>query len=206
MGIWSFYNTHTHKEQNVKSEQMLGLRPWEEKLYYYYALIHIPITVLVDSSVVVPERWQLLPSLVKFHVEQNNDYLLYEKPALLQLFVWLELVVQLPLFFYFAHQFRQLWRLRETKALVGDDKSVSHELVSRSRALRRYLFIYGVNASMTTLWCIYMVCVHGYYPYTRPGSGTDFRVAGSRLSQGDRLSLVLVYLPTFLLPARLMFL
>ncbi|KAL3228479.1 putative membrane protein [Nakaseomyces bracarensis] len=174
------------------------LRSWEEKLYYYYSLVHIPITVLIDSSVVVPEKFQLLPGLVRFHVEQNHDYLLYEKPAVLRCFVWLELIVQLPLFVYFAWEFRQLWSLRgQDKKLAKDGvvSDVGSQIESRTRRLYRLLYLYGVNAASTTLWCIYMVCMHGYYPAT-----------GEPLSTPDLVNLVFVYLPTFIIPARLIFL
>lgn len=175
------------------------LRSWEEKLYYYYSLVHIPITILIDSSVVLPLSWQLWPALVDFHVRQNNDYLLFERPLLLQIFVLIELVVQLPMFVYFAYEFRKIWALRT----LPEDKNVKMQLSTRTRRLYKYLMIYGINASFTTLWCIYKVCTYGYYPYTQE---IPHRVAGLPLTTQDTINLVMVYLPTFLIPARLMFL
>ncbi|KTB22267.1 putative membrane protein [Nakaseomyces glabratus] len=171
-----------------------SLSVFEENFYYYYCLVHIPITVLVDSSVAVPDKWVLLPGLVQWHIRQNNDFLLYEKPMWLQLFVWWELVFQLPLFFYFAHQFKKIWALRSK-----DTKNAKAERASTKKSLYLWLRVYGLNAALTTWICIVVILYRGYYPFTLDAS----RIAGTKLEVRDTLALMGLYLPTFLLPLRL---
>lgn len=73
---------------------------FKDKLYTAYFLLHIPTTLLIDSSVVIPSKWQwsFTKTIVDFHVSTNNDRFLVEKPLWLQYFVWWELVFQTPMF------------------------------------------------------------------------------------------------------------
>lgn len=159
----------------------------ERKFYYYYFLLHIPITLLIDSSVVVPPEYHPASKLVEWHIAQNNDFLLWEKPNWLYWFVVIELVVQLPLFAKFA------LALRPSQATNSQEKD---EKVEKESKLNRWLRIYGLNASFTTLICMITIWQRGYRPFfpTQP------------LQIDEKIQLLLVYLPTFLIPLRLCFL
>lgn len=170
---------------------MGGLSYYEQVFYYCYFIIHIPITVAIDSYGVIPPSYHPASKLVEWHIRQNNDFLMFEKPTWLFWFIVIELVVQLPLFFYFIKAFRSIW---SANASTKDQKSQLHE---RKSTLYRWLRIYGVNASVTTLICIITVFQRGYYP--------DALGAQLPMSFSDKMSLVSVYLPTFLIPLRLSF-
>ncbi len=63
--------------------------------------MHIPITILIDSALVIPpeNRFSLQKTILDFHIQQNNDVLLINPPSWLVLFGWIEMVFQLPTFF-----------------------------------------------------------------------------------------------------------
>ncbi|QLL31773.1 hypothetical protein HG536_0B06410 [Torulaspora globosa] len=166
---------------------MPKLQGFQRSLYYYYFLLHIPITLLIDSQVVIPERYHPASALFRWHIAQNNDFLLQEKPTWLYNFVLIELVLQLPLFFYFANG------LRPTQATTDQTKLAKAAASSKEKNLYRWLRIYGWNASLSTLICMITIYQRGYYPSTPLVP----------LVYEDKIRLILVYLPTFLLPLRL---
>lgn len=109
-----------------------------DKFYLWYFLVHIPITLLVDASLVIPREY--LPSislkLLELHISTNKDFLLVQLPLWLQAFGAVELFFQLPLF------------------VIG-----AYCLYIKSRAIYPYMLLYGFNASFTTAICI----VHVFY-------------------------------------------
>lgn len=127
---------------------MAGFSTFKIQFLYYYFLLHIPITLLIDSAVIIPPRLRMAGWLLSKHIELNNDFLLWDRPMWLQAFVMLELVVQLPLFFRFVKQLYQNY------------------------IDRRSLKLYGALASTTTLVCIGAI-LEGHYP----GSSIPLSVA-----------------------------
>lgn len=174
-----------------KLERLTMLSPFEQSFYYYYFLVHIPVAIFIDSSVVVPERYQLIPKLVQWHIKQNNDFLLYEKPTWLRWFVIFELAVQVPAFFWFVTKFKQLWSLQD-KDEGKESKAAYHKC---SKNLNKWLRLYGLKASLTTLICMIVIWQRAYYPFG------DF----AEMSMQDKLKLISVYSTTFLTPLRLCF-
>ncbi|KAK6198027.1 transmembrane protein 6/97 [Scheffersomyces amazonensis] len=106
-----------------------------DTFYLAYYIIHIPITILIDSSIIVPTKYLLPVSqhILDFHISTNHDFLLVEKPLWFKISGLLELTFQLPLFFYLAWS---LWNNR---------KSINYYVFS---------IIYGFNAAFTTLLCL----------------------------------------------------
>lgn len=165
----------------------MGLKRCEWSFYYYYFIIHIVITVCIDSFVVFSDGHPF-QKLIGWHIAQNNDFLLWERPSWLYWFVVFELIFQLPLFFIFAKVARNEvndWDREEGKARSFE----------RIRRWSPWLRAYGYNASLTSLACIIAVIVRGYYP----GSPSI------PLSNLDKTKLVSFYAPTFLIPLRLIF-
>ncbi|AGO10992.1 AaceriAFR508Wp [[Ashbya] aceris (nom. inval.)] len=161
----------------------------EQKFYYFYFLIHIPITVFVDSSVVFPQAFQLAPRLVNWHISRNNDFLLQEKPAWLWWFIVVELVFQLPFFLFITRRFVQLWKL----TFYGGEESKPMQF-QLWRIMAGGLRLYGLNASLTTLMCLWAIWSRGYYPAT-----------GLPMALADKAKLSMLYVPYFLIPLRLVF-
>lgn len=104
-----------------------------DKFCYYYYLIHIPITLIIDSSVVIPPIFSFQKAIVDFHITTNNDILLTAKPLWFKGFVWIEVLFQLPFFIYSV-----------TKGI-----------------LHVYNVIYGTNAAITTFASILFVIGEG---------------------------------------------
>lgn len=104
-----------------------------DTFYYWYFIIHIPVTLVMDLTMVVPQKWQ--PSwqqaLAAFHINTNKDFLLQEMPLWLQVSAMFELFVQLPIFFIAA------------RALLRNCQKV-YVLMT----------VYGFNAFFTTLLCL----------------------------------------------------
>lgn len=112
-----------------------------DNFYFVYLLLHIPITVLVDSTLVVPPQyqWEISKKLLASHLATNKDFLLVQLPLWLKVFGGFELLFQLPLFFYCAYAIQQQ--------------------VSKSYYV--WMAIYGFNAMLTTLVCMVYVWVEG---------------------------------------------
>lgn len=116
---------------------------WHRKLdlfYFAYFVIHVPVTLLIDSCLIVPLQWQcgLQQRIVQFHIAANHDFLLASLPLWLQVFGLIELTFQLPLFVYGAYK-----------------------LYLRRRDVYPWLMLYGFNASLTTLVCLSYVILQG---------------------------------------------
>ncbi|GEQ66746.1 hypothetical protein JCM33374_g409 [Metschnikowia sp. JCM 33374] len=105
----------------------------KDTFYFWYFVLHIPITVLIDSCLVIPREYRhwVQASLVDFHVQQNKDFLLQNPPLWLQVFGAFELFFQLPVFFIAAYK-----------------------LYAGYRNIHVILCVYGFNASFTTAVCL----------------------------------------------------
>lgn len=111
-----------------------------DTFYYWYFLVHIPITVIMDSCLVIPESHQhwFQTLAVNFHIDFNKDFLLAAPPLWLQVFVFFELLVQLPIFF------------------------VAPVLLRRNNSkIYLVMTVYGFNAFLTTLVCLVYVLAKG---------------------------------------------
>lgn len=111
-----------------------------DTLYWWYFITHIPITILMDSCIVLSPQNQftLSKKLLEIQIVQNKDFLLATSPLWLKVFGLIELGFQLPFFFYVLK-------------LMRDNNP------------KRYLLscIYGFNASLTTLVCLLYVYIEG---------------------------------------------
>lgn len=81
-------------------------------LYFVYFVQHAVVTVLIDSTVIIPPKHQfgIQSTLANFHIESNKDLLLLARPVWLQSYIWLEILFQLPLFLigpYFLYKGKQ---------------------------------------------------------------------------------------------------
>lgn len=111
-----------------------------DKFYFAYFLLHIPITLLIDSCLVIPREYRLdiQNQLADFHISTNKDFLLADPPLWLQIFGVFELFFQLPFFAVGACGLWQQWR----SIYVG-------------------LTVYGFNAFLTTLVCLVYIEAEG---------------------------------------------
>lgn len=119
-----------------------------DQVYFWYFLVHIPVTVMIDLCLVIPKeaRWLVQNAMVDFHVDFNSDFLLKNPPLWLQAFGVVELAFQLPFFFVAAwalyHGLRRIWVA---------------------------MCLYGFNASLTTAVCIAYVYAEGAAHELSPG-------------------------------------
>lgn len=106
---------------------------WRDTFYYWYFILHIPITILIDSCLVFPRdsRHWVQNMIVDFHVHFNRDFLLKSPPLWLHVFGIFEVYFQLPVFFIAA------WLLRRG-----------------SKTVYLLMTIYGFNAFFTTVVCL----------------------------------------------------
>lgn len=104
-----------------------------DTFYFWYFVVHIPITILIDLCLVVPpaSRHWVQQLAVKFHIDSNKDFLLQAPPLWLQYFGAFEMFFQLPLFFIAAYG-----------------------LYKRLRKVLVVLIVYGFNAAFTTGACL----------------------------------------------------
>lgn len=162
---------------------------FEQHFYTAYFLVHIPLTIFIDSTICLPPMTDGLKAMIEWHVAENNDFLLLEKPAWFFWMVVVELLFQLPAFPYFIARM-SLFR----GDAPGTSKEEKAARAGKRGTLRTLLRLYGLNASLTSLFCIYVIYERGYYPAT-----------GAPLSAVDCAKLIAYYTPTFLIPLRLCF-
>lgn len=112
-----------------------------DTFYLAYFLVHIPITIFMDSALVVPAEYRFLfaSALLDFHISTNKDFMLVSTPIWLKVFGLFELLFQLPLFFYCS---AKLWEANTRKHWV-------------------YMVLYGFNAAFTTLVCLVYIFAEG---------------------------------------------
>lgn len=152
-----------------------------DTFYFLYFLLHIPITVLVDSALAIPHGHQLSlqKSLIGIQVEQNKDFLLANPPSWLVVFGWIELVVQLPFFVIGSVAlYKSEYDTRSMEVLTNNN-------LQGSTKVYPYLVAYGLEASITTACCLVAIWVQGHE---------------HGLNHIDIISLIGIYLPTFLIP------
>lgn len=104
-----------------------------DKIYAYYFMIHIPISLLVDSAIAVPPEWWLpfQKTLAGIQINDNKDALFAARPIWLQSFVWVEILIQVPFFAWAAGKLLQ----GNERVWVG-------------------MVIYGIEAAITTFACL----------------------------------------------------
>ncbi|XP_047614067.1 sigma intracellular receptor 2 [Phacochoerus africanus] len=151
----------------------LGVRRGLEWLLGFYFLSHIPVTLLVDMQALLPP--DLYPvelrNLCKWYTQEFKDTLLQSPPAWFKAFLFCELVFQLPFFPFATYAF-----------FKGGCKWI-----------RTPAIIYSVH-TMTTL-----------IPILSTFLFEDFSKASCFKGQGpttfhERLFLLSVYIPYFLIP------
>ncbi len=138
--------------------------------YFIYFMIHVPLTLLIDDTFLIPPKYQLSiqKSLYRYQVTHNKDFLASELPIWMKYFVAVELIFQLPVFL----------------ACIGSYlKSGSKKHISRK--LYPYILMYGFNAAFTSFQCL-------VYIYLQASS--------YELSQYETYNLLGLYTPTFLIP------
>jgi hypothetical protein len=116
-----------------------------DKIYFYYFLIHTPITILVDATFAIPIEYQISiqRKLHEFHVTTNKDFLGENSPLWMKIFVIWELIFQLPFFIYGVYDY-----------LKNNQKHYSIHTWPM-------FLLYGFNAGFTTLICLIYVLLDG---------------------------------------------
>lgn len=128
-------------------------------VYFIYFIQHAIVTVLIDSTVVIPREYQLpiQQFLSDFHIESNKDILLLQKPIWLQSYIWLELLFQLPLFIIGPY-----YLLKGIKIKTSNNPFISiltfhfffFLLLIDNKNIYIPMLIYAVEASTTTFACL----------------------------------------------------
>lgn len=119
-----------------KGNKMSGI----DVFYRWYFLIHIPMTAVMDSCLLIKEenRLPIQQFLNDVHISMNKDFLMVDTPLWLKVFGLFELAFQLPLF------------------VIG-----ASMLKSGNKKIYPWMIVYGFNASFTTLVCLVYVWAEG---------------------------------------------
>ncbi|KAH6916062.1 hypothetical protein BKA70DRAFT_1092793 [Coprinopsis sp. MPI-PUGE-AT-0042] len=157
-------------------------------VYFIFFLTHIPATLLLDLQAVYPE-WLVpkdspLRSLAAYYVSMTNDPVIggvagLFGPEFRHSLLWIisfmhvELLVQLPTFFYGAYY---LYHNRKQHILYP------------------LLTFYGASTATTTLPCVLLLL-------TTPSTGSSVaKILGPTLTDSQRMTLIASYVPYFLIP------
>lgn len=109
-----------------------------DKVYFYYFLIHTPITIFMDATIAIPFEYQISiqQKLSTFHITSNKDFLCAKPELWFQLFVIWELIFQLPFFVYGVYDYYQ------------------NDFQFYSKKIWPTFLLYGFNAGFTSLICL----------------------------------------------------
>ncbi|GME81699.1 unnamed protein product [Ambrosiozyma monospora] len=191
-----------------------------DTFYFWFFLLHIPTTILIDSSFLIPSSFKhhhlnissylnidSNPSIItvtsaiessltnflnfqnnilKFHIDQNHDFMALKPPFWLKVFVFFELAFQLPLFFILVFDYLSggngngngngSGKTNTNKANAnskGRDTTEDQDKTSASQTTLTtsnskfsakwwlLIFTYGLNASFTTVVCLIYVFLEG---------------------------------------------
>lgn len=148
-----------------------------ECLLGVYFLSHIPITLFVDlQSVLPPELYAVeFRNLVKWYSKEFKDPLLLDPPPWFKSFLFCELVFQLPFFPIAAYAFFK----------------------GSCRWIRTPAIIYSVHTMTTLIPILYTFL---YEDFSKASAFKGQRPETTR----DRLTLICVYAPYFIIPLILM--
>ncbi len=138
--------------------------------YFIYFAIHVPLTLLIDDTFLIPQKYQLSvqKELYKYQVTHNKDFLAAELPIWMKYFVAVELIFQLPVFI---------------TCIISYLKSGPQKRISR--CLYPFMLMYGFNAAFTSLQCLIYIYV---------------QASSYELSTSEAYKLLGLYTPTFLIP------
>lgn len=138
--LYFFFQIHPI-HHNIPIKQPSTTVTMIDTFYYYYFIIHIPITVFMDATICIPHEYQLniQQILSTFHITQNKDFLCAEHELWLQIFVVWELLLQLPFFFYAIYDY------------YGNNYKFY------SRKLWPMFLLYGFSAGFTSSVCLVYV-------------------------------------------------
>ncbi|KAM3065488.1 hypothetical protein ACMFMG_011625 [Clarireedia jacksonii] len=103
-------------------------------VYLIYFMTHIPVMFLMDLQTIYPASItpRFLTSIKDFYIETYHDQFFVSPPIYFQLFIWLELVVHVPVSFW----------------AVG-------ALLKETPTTPLILLLYSLEVLLTTLVCIY---------------------------------------------------
>uniref|UniRef100_A0A8C8BGF9 Transmembrane protein 97 n=1 Tax=Otus sunia TaxID=257818 RepID=A0A8C8BGF9_9STRI len=87
---------------------MAAVPRWRERLFGLYFLSHIPVTLLVDLPLLLPDG--LRPrELLEWYTATFRDPLMLQPPAWFKAFMYCEAVLQLPFFPVAVYAFLKGW-------------------------------------------------------------------------------------------------
>ncbi|GMG29002.1 unnamed protein product [Ambrosiozyma monospora] len=215
-----------------------------DTFYFWFFLFHIPTTILIDSSFLIPSSFNppnissylnvdLNPSIItvtsfiksslqsflnfqnsilKFHIEQNHDFMALKPPFWLKVFIFFELAFQLPLFFILVFDYlrggngsakinsktNSKTNTSNNGSDTTDDKHITSSTnptvttsnIKFSTKWWLLIFTYGLNASFTTIVCLIYVFLDG---------------ESNGLQASEIYQLIGVYCPYLLIPGMIAF-
>lgn len=114
-----------------------------DTIFFWFFFSHIWVTIFIDLSIINKGKTfhPKLHQLINWHVRENNDYLVGERPKYLQFFVYTELFFQLPFFI----------------------ASISYGVFNLPRNI---VIFYGLLAGGSTILCMIDIVLFGHKPYT----------------------------------------
>ncbi|CAM9725123.1 unnamed protein product [Bubo scandiacus] len=149
---------------------MAAVPRWRERLFGLYFLSHIPVTLLVDLPLLLPDglRPRGLTELLEWYTATFRDPLMLQPPAWFKAFMYCEAVLQLPFFPVAVYAF----------------------LKGGCRWIRTPAIIYSTHAATTLFAILAHILFHDFSQSEQLGPRT----------QRERLALLSVYVPYLLIP------
>ncbi|KAH7301306.1 hypothetical protein KP509_23G019500 [Ceratopteris richardii] len=99
---------------------MASVKRFADLFFTTYFVMHIFITVFVDSQAILPASLYPLPlrSIFSWHISFSGDYLMRDMPPYFKGLVFAEVFLQIPLFFANAYGFYHEKRWARTTGLI----------------------------------------------------------------------------------------
>ena len=183
-------------EVNELKQKTIMKSEFVDNFYYAFFIIHFFVSLFIDLSGLVGIERMYTKDLIYNYIKTYNDFLLFERPTWFRVFIFIETVVQIPMFMWFFTIFNRFYDEKKKHCFTV---LVKRENLFRLKTwrpiIRVVLRIYSVLASSTTAYCCYVIYTQGHYPGT-----------STTLTDIDTYKLLALYSPMIYIPLGILFL
>ncbi|XBW38325.1 hypothetical protein QEN19_003914 [Hanseniaspora menglaensis] len=182
------------EEVAILKEQTILKNEFLDNFYYVFFIVHFFTSLFIDLSGLIGIERMYTKNLILNYISTYNDFLLFERPAWFKFLIFMETVIQVPMFMWFFTIFNRFYDEKKKHCFtVLIKKENLFRLKTWRPIIRKVLKVYGLIASSTTAYCCYIIFTQGHYPAT-----------SIPLSSIDTYKLIALYSPMIYIPLGLL--
>lgn len=155
------------KEVALLKKKTILKNEFLDTLYYVFFILHFFTSIFIDLCGLIGIEKMVTKNLILSYIANYNDFLLFERPTWFKVLIFIETVVQVPMFMWFFTIFNRYYDEKKKHCFTVLVKKENLFRLKQWRPLiRKVLKLYAVLASTTTAYCCYVIYTQGHYPGT----------------------------------------